>query len=146
MRSDLDVMILKRTKVLFLCTHNSCRSQMAEAILGHNYGDRYISYSAGIQATRVDTTAIKVLEELGIDTSGLRSKLVDEFINMEIDMIVTVCDHAKEACPFIPGAREYLHMDFRDPPDLIEAGMEPIPAFRMIRDEISAWLDKEFGD
>lgn len=137
---------MERTKVLFLCTHNSCRSQMAEALIRHKYGDRYISYSAGIQATRVEINAIKVLEELGIDTSGLRSKYVDEFIDMDMDLVVTVCDHAKEACPFFPRAREFIHKGFRDPPDLIEQGMEPIRAFRTIRDEISAWLDTKFGD
>jgi arsenate reductase len=117
---------------------------MAEAILRDKYGDTFIVNSAGTEATEVNPFAIKVLQEKGIDTSGLRSKSVEEFLDEEIDLVVTVCDHAKEACPFFPGAKEYLHKGFKDPPELIEEGMEPMKAFGKIRDEISDWIEATF--
>ena len=126
--------------VLFLCTHNSCRSQMAEALLRDAAGSEYEVFSAGTHATEVNPLVPIVLEENGVDTSGLYSKSVDKFIDRDIDMVVTVCDHAKEACPFFPGAKEYVHQGFPDPPDLISEGMEEMDAFRNVRDMISKWI------
>ncbi len=116
---------------------------MAEALLRYEFGDRYEALSAGIEATEVDPLALKVLDEINVDTSGLRSRSTDEF--KDVDLVVTVCDRAKETCPFFPGAREYIHQGFRDPPDLVNEGTEPMEAFRMIRDEIRVWIKERFG-
>lgn len=135
-----------KRRILFLCTHNSCRSQMAEALLRDRFGDLYEVYSAGTEATEVNSHTLAVLEEKGIDTSPLSSKSVEEFIDMDIDEVVTVCDHAKEACPFFPGAKKYTHQGFVDPPDLIDHfGMEPMKAFRAVRDEIDEWISEHFS-
>ena len=130
--------------VLFVCTHNSARSQMAEALLRHYKGDRYEALSAGIEPTRVNPNAAAALQEIGIDTSVLRSKSVDEYIDSDIDLVITVCDHAKEVCPFFPGGRERMHKGFRDPPDLVIEGMSEIDAFRTIRDEIILFINDYF--
>jgi len=134
-----------KRSVLFLCTHNSCRSQMAEALMKHTLSDRFEAHSAGIEPSGVDPRARRVLEELGIETSSLRSKSAEEFLDDYIDMVVTVCDRAKEACPFFPGAGGYMHRSFVDPPDLIGEGIEPLEAFRRIRDEIEEWLLETFS-
>ncbi|MFW3145990.1 MAG: arsenate reductase ArsC [Thermoplasmatota archaeon] len=132
-------------KVLFLCTHNSCRSQMAEALLRHLHGDRYEVHSAGTEATRVNPFAIDVLREMGVDTGELRSKDLSEYRGQTFDEVVTVCDNAKEACPFFPGAKFQTHKGFTDPPDLVSQGVEQMEAFRRIRDEIKEWLEDRFG-
>lgn len=131
--------------ILFLCTHNSCRSQMAEALLRDMAGDEFEVMSAGTEATHVHPTAIEVLKEKEIDTSVLRSKSAEEFLDEEIDIVVTVCDNAKEACPYFPGAKKYLHKSFPDPPDLVSGGMEDIAAFRKVRDMIFDWLKNDFS-
>ena len=89
-------------RVLFICTHNSARSQMAEGFLNALYGDRYKGYSAGIEPTKVNPYVIKAMAEMGIDFSKQRSKGLEEFRDQNFDYVVTVCDHAKEACPFFP--------------------------------------------
>lgn len=134
-----------KKKILFLCTHNSCRSQMAEAITRHHFGNIYEVFSAGTEATIVNEHALSALEEKGIDTAGLRSKSVDEFIDMEFDDVVTVCDHAKEACPFFPGAKKYSHKDFTDPPHMVKEDISPEEAFASVRDEIEEWILKHFS-
>ncbi|MHA2075050.1 MAG: arsenate reductase ArsC, partial [Candidatus Hodarchaeales archaeon] len=91
-------------KIIFICTHNSARSQMAEAILKENFGDRFEVVSAGTKPTRVNPFAIEVLREINIDISKAQSKHINEFIGQEFDLVVTVCDSAKENCPFFPGA------------------------------------------
>ena len=111
-------MVKPKQKVLFICTHNSARSQMAEGLLNALYGDRYEAYSAGTQPTEVNPYAIKVMAEMGIDISKHRSKSVEEFRGKKFDYVVTVCDHAKETCPFFPGGEKYLHQGFKDPSDL----------------------------
>ena len=133
-----------RKKVLFICTHNAIRSHIAEAFLNNLKGDRYDAYSAGTDPTMVDPNAIKVMEEAGIDISGHRSKSVDEYNDEDFDLVVTVCDSAKEACPFFPGGKKQDHRSLRDPPELVEEGMEPQEAFRVIRDEIREWVITEF--
>lgn len=134
-----------KKKVLFICTHNSARSQMAEGLVNARYGDRFEAYSAGIEPTRVHPLAIKVMAELGIDISHHRSKSIEEFLGQEFDYVVTVCDHAKETCPFVPGAKEYLHAGFPDPAAAEGTEEERLAAFRQVRDAISAWLEKTFG-
>ncbi len=102
-------------RVLFLCTHNSARSQLAEAILRHLGGDRVRAYSAGSEPGRVHPEAIRTLESLGISTEGLTSKHVNEFLGKHVDYVVTVCDQAREACPVFPGKPPQLHWSYPDP-------------------------------
>lgn len=128
---------MSKKNVLFLCTHNAARSQMAEGLLRKSYGQRYIAQSAGIYPTQVHPLAIQVMKEIGIDISHHRSKSIDEFRGSSFDVVVTVCDHAKESCPFFPG-KNVLHQGFYDPRSLEE--------FRKIRDEIQQWITDFFGD
>ncbi|MEA3557701.1 MAG: arsenate reductase ArsC, partial [Candidatus Thermoplasmatota archaeon] len=102
-------------------------------------------FSAGTEATEVNPFTLEVLKDLGIDTSSLHSKSLDIYLDQEFDEVVTVCDHAKEVCPFFPGAKIRTHQGFRDPPDLVEKGMEPLAAFRMVRDDIDRWIQDHFS-
>lgn len=135
-----------KKKVLFICTHNSARSQMAEGILRTLYGDRYEAYSAGTQPTKVNPYAIKVMSEIGIDISNHRSKSAEEFRGKEFDYVVTVCDNAKEACPFFPGGKTYLHKGFKDPSEFKGNENEIIAEFQRVRDEIKRWIEETFGE
>ncbi len=128
-----------KTKVLILCTGNSCRSQMAEGILRHYGGDKFEVFSAGTKPSKVNETAIKVMKEIGIDISGHRSKHVDEFTGQKIDYVISVCDNAKESCPIFPGGTTRLHWPFPDPPHDKEITEEVLSEFRKVRDLI---LDK----
>ncbi|MDY6966779.1 MAG: arsenate reductase ArsC [Halobacteriota archaeon] len=135
-----------KKKVLFICTHNSARSQMAEGLLRHLYGDRYEVYSAGTEPSSVNPHAVKVMEEIGIDISTHRSKSVNELINNNFDFIVTVCDTAKETCPFFPGGGEKIHKSFEDPSGFLGTEDEIIAGFRRVRDEIRGWIVEAFGN
>src|SRR5215831_17532539 len=108
----------KKKRVLFLCTGNSARSQMAEGLLRHEGGDRFEVFSAGTKPSHVRLEAIAVLDEIGIDISGHRSKSVNEFIGQGFDYVITVCDHAKELCPIFPGKTKHLHWSLEDPADV----------------------------
>lgn len=144
-----------KKRVLFLCTHNSARSQMAEGLLRARYGDRYEAYSAGVEATRVDPRAVTVMRELGIDISGQRSKSEDEFGDVVFDIAVTVCDRARQGCPICstqlellsksPRAKEVIHRSFSDPAAAKGSEEEQLQAFREVRDEISEWISRTFG-
>jgi len=134
-----------KSRVLFVCAHNSARSQMAEAILRHLFGEKYESYSAGTEPNMVHPFAIKVMEEIGIDISRQRSKGIDEFTEMRFDVIATVCDQAKENCPYIPGAKSYLHMGFPDPSSAPGNYEQRLDEFRKIRDAIRDWIAKTFS-
>lgn len=134
-----------KKKVLFICTHNSARSQMAEGLLNSLYGDQYEAYSAGIEPSVVNPYAIQVMSELGIDISKHRSKSAKEFIEHEFDYVITVCDHAKEVCPFFPGGKGLLHKSFEDPVLFEGNEADTLSVFRQVRDEIRAWISKEFG-
>ncbi len=133
-----------KTRVLFLCTHNSARSQMAEGLLRHLAGDRFEAYSAGTEATRVRPEAISVMAELGTDISGQESKTLERYIGEPFEYVVTVCDDANEACPVFPGARERLHWSFEDPSRAEGEGEERLAVFRRVRDEILARVKAEF--
>lgn len=133
-----------KRKVLFICTHNSCRSQMAEGLLRALYGDYYESYSAGLEATEVNPYAIKVMSEIGIDISNQRSKSINEFKEILFDYVVTVCDSAKERCPFFPGKR-VIHKSFVDPAEFIGSEEEKFSVFREVRDQIKDWIVETFG-
>jgi len=145
----------KKKKILFLCTHNSARSQMAEGLLRAMYGDRYEAYSAGVEATRVDPRAITIMKELGIDISGQRSKSAEEFQDTVFDLAVTVCDRARQACPICstrlesptksPRAREVIHRSFEDPALAKGSEEEQLQVFRRLRDEIKEWIIQTFG-
>src|ERR671910_154020 len=104
-----------RQRVIFVCTHNSARSQMAEGMLRAWGGDRFEVYSAGTEATRVRPEAIAVMAEIGIDIGGHASKTLEPFVNQPFDWLVTVCDDAKEACPTLPGVRQQAHWSVEDP-------------------------------
>jgi len=132
----------RRKRILFVCTHNSARSQMSEGWMNFLYGDRYEAFSAGTAPSRVDSRAIQVMAEAGIDLSRHRSKSLDEFQGMEFDYVVTVCDRAKGICPSFPGGKVILHQAFDDPAPL--TGAESLSDFRRIRDEIKNWLEKTF--
>ena len=134
-----------KTKVLFICTHNSARSQIAEGYMKAKYGDRFEAFSAGTQVTRVHPMAIAVMQEIGIDISQHRSKLIDEFYGLGIETVVTVCDTANKACPFFPGAKEVIYQSFPDPSALTGSDEEVKAGFRRVRNEIIKWIDEMFG-
>lgn len=134
-----------KKRVLFICTHNSARSQMAEGLLRALYGDRYEVYSAGTQPTEVNPYVIRVMAEIGIDISDHRSKSVEEFLDQEFDYVITVCDHAKETCPFFPGGKEYIHKGFDDPSSFSGSEDERLDFLRRVRDEIKEWIEETFG-
>jgi len=125
-----------KKKVLFLCTHNSCRSQMAEGIVNHFLGDRLQAFSAGTEATSVNPRAIEVLKEIGIDISGHRSKTRDEFAGEGFDYVITLCGDANETCPLFFGGVERLPLGFPDPSRAQGSDEEIMAEFRRVRDEI----------
>ncbi len=133
---------MKRS-VLFICTHNSARSQMAEGLLNHFHGERFEGYSAGTEATHVNPCAIRALADIGIDIRGYTSKSIQEFQGETFDIVVTVCDNARESCPFFPG-KAVIHKSFRDPSRSLGGDEKMLQAFREVRDEIRAWIDEEF--
>lgn len=128
---------MSKPKVLVLCTGNSCRSHLAEGILRHIAGDLFEVFSAGSKpAGYVHPLAIKVLSEIGIDTSNHHSKHLDRFLDAGIDTVITVCDHANDSCPVFPGPVNRHHWGFEDPPKALRTGESEIDAFRRIRDQI----------
>jgi len=133
-----------KERVLFLCTHNSARSQMAEGLLRQMAGDRFDVRSAGTEATAVQPLAIEAMRELGIDISGHTSKALDVFYGQPFDFVITVCDRAKESCPLFPGRGERIHWSFDDPAAATGTDAERLEAFRRVRDAIRARL-REFA-
>jgi len=131
-------------QILFLCTGNSCRSQMAEAWTNYLRKDDYDAYSAGISPKGVDPRAAKVMSEAGVDISGQESKDIDSLGDRAFDYVVTLCDNANEACPFFPAKTKVLHRGFDDPPRFAE-GMqdeeEALSHYRRVRDEIKAFVE-----
>jgi len=129
----------KKLKVLFLCTGNSCRSQMAEGWARQLKGDALDAYSAGLETHGLNPNAVKVMAEAGVDISGQKSKTLDALATIEFDYVVTVCDHAHESCPFFPGKAKVVHVGFDDPPQLAKAAKteaEALDCYRRVRDEI----------
>ena len=135
-----------RRKVLFLCTHNSARSQMAEGLLRHLAGDRFEVMSAGTEATSVRPEATRAMAELGVDISGQSSKALERYLGETFDYVVTVCDDANETCPVFPGAKNRLHWSFRDPSRAEGSEEERLGVFRTVRDDIQDRIRKEFLD
>jgi arsenate reductase (thioredoxin) len=144
----------EKKKILFLCTHNSARSQMAEGLLRAMYGDRYEAYSAGVQATTVNPLAVIAMKEIGIDISSQYSKTPQKFQDIIFDLAVTVCDRAKVACPICstnlelptksPKARVVIHKSFEDPAAAVGSEEERLKIFRQVRDEIKDWILQTF--
>lgn len=134
----------KTKKILILCTGNSARSQMAEGLLKHITKNKYEVNSAGTKPSIVRSEAIKVLAEIGIDISKNRSKSVDEFANEEIDYVLTVCDNAKENCPYFPAKTRLIHHSFDDPAEIEGNEIVRLNAFRKIRDEIKEYFENDF--
>ena len=123
-------------KVLFLCTENACRSQMAEGLVNHYLAGQVKAFSAGVRSSRVNPRAIQVMAELGIDISGHRSKSVENLGQEQFDLVITVCDSAKEQCPFFPGPTRKLHVSFPDPAQATGSETEILQAFRQVRDDM----------
>jgi len=139
---------VQKMKVLFLCTGNSCRSQMAEGWTRHFRGDMVEPYSAGTMPRGLDPRAVKVMAEAGVDISGYRSKYVDEVRNIPFDCVVTVCDQARESCPLFPGRTKMIHVGFDDPPRLAAnsgSEEEALNHYRRVRDEIRAFIENDLG-
>jgi len=123
-------------KILFLCTGNSCRSQMGEGFMRHMAGNKFDVFSAGVEPAQLNPYAIKVMAEAGIDISSHKSKSVNEFLEQEFDYVITVCNHAKQVCPIFPGQYERIHWDIEDPAEISGTEKEKMVFFRKIRDEI----------
>lgn len=135
---------LRRLKVLFLCTGNSCRSQMAEGWTRHLKSDQIEPYSGGIETHGLNPRAVQVMAEAGVDISGHRSRHVNELRGMEFDYVVTVCGHAHEHCPVFPGKARVIHVAFDDPPKLAAGAAteeEHLAPYRRVRDEIRAFVE-----
>jgi arsenate reductase len=137
---------MRRTFVLFLCIHNSARSQMAEGLLRHLYGDRYRAFSAGTVATAVSPYAVMAMQRIGVDISKQWSKTVQDLDGKKMNVVVTVCDEGAEACPFVPGAREYIHWSIEDPGRVTGSEEERLAAFEKTRKILERKIRKTFGE
>jgi arsenate reductase len=133
----------KKKSILFLCTGNSCRSQMAEAWIKELKGDLFNAYSAGVQPKQIDPRAIKAMNEAGIDISKQKSKDIGSLGNQEFDYVVTLCNNARESCPYFPAKTRLIHKGFDDPPKLAEYAQtdeEAMAHYRRVCDEITAFV------
>ena len=136
--------LISMTKILFLCTGNSCRSQMAEGFARALKSNRFEAYSAGIETHGLNPNAVRVMAEVGIDISAQQSTHVDQLHHIDFDWVVTVCDHAAEQCPVFPGRARMVHRAFDDPPKLARDARseeEALGAYRRVRDEIGAYIE-----
>ena len=137
-------MVVHKLKILFLCTGNACRSQMAEGWARALKGDVIEAYSAGIETHGLNPNAVKVMAEAGVDLSGHVSKNVETLLDVPFDYVVTVCGHANEHCPFFPGFAKVVHVGFDDPPALarqVEGEEAKLDCYRRVRDEIRAFVE-----
>ncbi|MBN2717310.1 MAG: arsenate reductase ArsC [Deltaproteobacteria bacterium] len=135
---------MKKISLLYLCTGNSCRSQMAEGWTRHLKSSEINVYSAGIETHGLNPTAVRVMAEAGVDISTHTSDLIDRYLDTPIDYVVTVCDHAAETCPVFPGTATVVHRSFEDPPALAKSAKseeEALDAYRRVRDEIKAFVE-----
>lgn len=134
----------KKLRILFLCTGNSCRSQMAEGWARHLKSDVIEAYSAGIETHGLNPHAVRVMAEAGVDISAHRSKHVKELLDLPFDYVITVCGHAHETCPVFPGTAKILHVGFDDPPALARNAKtedEALQHYRRVRDQIRAFVE-----
>jgi len=132
-----------KQKVLFICTHNAARSQMAEGYLRAKYGDLYEAFSAGIQPDTLDPRTVRIMAEIGIDISAQRAKPLTEYFGQQMDVVVTVCEGG--VCPMFPWATTIVHEEFSDPRSLAGDDEEALAGFRTVRDDIATWIDGWFG-
>lgn len=135
---------MQKMRILYLCTGNSCRSQMAEGLTRALRGDEFEVASAGVRPSRIDPRAIKAMAEIGIDISGQRSKDVSQVMDQDWDVVVTLCDHARESCPLFPGQARRVHKGFPDPPYLAARARdedEAMAPYRRVRDQIRAMVE-----
>jgi arsenate reductase (thioredoxin) len=132
-----------KKRVLFVCTHNSVRSQMAEGYMRAKHGDAYEVFSAGTDPTRLHPLAVTVMKEIGIDISGQKAKPLLDLFDQDFDIAVTVCDTDSGTCPMIPGAGVVLHQGFPNP-GMCHSQDECLTLFRSIRDEIATWIERTF--
>jgi len=132
-----------KQRVLFLCTHNSARSQMAEGLLRSLGGDKFEASSAGTEATFVRPLAIKAMAELGIDISGQESKTLNRYLNEPFDEVITVCDAAAEACPIFPGAAHRQHWSLEDPSQATGSEEKQLAVYRRVRDALQSRIEQE---
>jgi len=135
----------RKIRVLFICTANAARSQMAEGLLRTKYGERFEVFSAGTRPSQVSPRAIRVMQEIGIDISHHRSKSLDEMSGMTFDLAVTLCDRASQICPVVTCAKKTIHHGFSDPHLIPGTEDDLIEGYRKVRDKIGAWIDKTFG-
>lgn len=133
-----------RKRILFICTHNSARSQMAEALINKFHSEEYEAHSAGTEPTAVSPYAIRAMAEIGINISNNHAKHVDTYRGQTFDYVVTVCDHAKETCPFFPGAKKYLHQGLEDPSASKGSDEQKSAIFNRVRDRIKNWIESTF--
>lgn len=134
---------MEKKKILFLCTGNSCRSQMAEGFARHFFGDKLEIYSAGILKHGLNPRAVKVMKEEGIDISRQFSKTLEDIGPVEFDLVFTLCGHAHESCPIFPGKAKVIHVGFEDPPKLASGLSDEeqiLFHYRKVRDEIKNWV------
>ncbi|QCQ21500.1 arsenate reductase ArsC [Desulfoglaeba alkanexedens] len=134
-----------KRRILFLCTGNSCRSQMAEGWARALKGDVIEAHSAGVEPKTVDPRAVRAMAEAGIDISGQRSKSIDDLAGLEFDYVVTLCDHAQETCPFFPGRVKRIHAPFEDPPKLAAGAAteeDALAHYRRVRDEVRRFVER----
>ena len=131
-----------KPRILFLCTGNSCRSQMAEGFLRHFAGDRFDVASAGTRPAVLNPDAVDAMREVGVDIAQHRSKSVDEFAGQRFDHVITVCDRARESCPIFPAAARLDHWPFDDPAEATGTSEERMAVFRRVRDEIAARIQR----
>lgn len=137
---------MKMKKILFLCTGNSCRSQMAEGFARHYFGDKFEIYSAGIEKHGMNERAIKVMKESGVNISSQFSKTLEELGDLHFDYVITVCGHANENCPVFLGKSKVLHVGFDDPPKLsfgLTNEEEILSHFRRVREDIKKFIQKD---
>jgi arsenate reductase len=134
-----------KTRILFVCTANAARSQMAEGLLRAKYGDRFEVFSAGTRLSRVSISAIQVMQEIGIDISQHHSKTLDEMSGMTFDLAVTLCDRAHQVCPVVTFAKKTIHYGFPDPHLTPGSDEEVLEGYRNVRDMITVWIDTTFG-
>ena len=133
-----------KMRVLFICTANAARSQMAEGLLRAKYGTRFDVFSAGTRRSRVSARAIQVMNEIGIDISHLRSKTLDEISGMTFDLAITLCDRAHQVCPVVTCAKETIYHGFPDPHLTPGSEEEILNGYRNVRNMIAAWIDMTF--
>jgi len=132
---------MKKKRVLFMCIHNSARSQMAEGLFRHSYGDDFEVYSAGSDPKKVDPLAVESMDRIGIDISNHKSKSLNEFEGQKFDYVITVCGNPYNACPFFAGGKKYFKQVFEDPSSFEGNEKEKLELFSKVRDELKFWLD-----